>query len=230
MLLSAANAQIYSSSMSGNGAACALTVSGRGGGLITVSSSNSTVLYVQPAGLQILLEGQNLQTNQEVNQVYDLATSAVSLTANSPPGVATTARTLLPTINAVLAFGLGGANRQDTYVYTIATGSWSKTGPLVGADQRYAGGAVTLQDGSALAVGGYELGGQPAATCETYSPCAGAWTATGSLAVARGAAVTALLLTGQVSSQRFMLHALQSGEGDVLLGGSGVQGITCNGS
>ena len=230
MLLSAANTQIYSSSTSRNGAACALTVSGRGGGLITVSSSNSTVLYVQPAGFQILLEGQNLQTNQEVNQVYDLATSAVSLTANSPPGVVTTARTLLPTINAVLAFGLGGANRQDTYVYTIATGSWSKTGPLVGADQRYAGGAVTLQDGSALAVGGYELGAQPAATCETYSPRAGAWTATGSLAVARGAVVTALLLTGQVSSQRFMLHALQSGEGDVLLGGSGVQGITCNGS
>ena len=59
VLLSAANAQIYSSSTSGDGAACALTVSGRGGGLITVSSSNSTVLYVQPSSFQILFEGQN---------------------------------------------------------------------------------------------------------------------------------------------------------------------------
>ena len=200
-LLSAANTVIYSSSTGGEGAGCALTVSSLGGGFIAVSNPNGTVLFQQPGGFRILLEGQNLQTNQEVNQVYDLATSSVTLTANSPSGVITTARTLLPTINAILAFGLGGASSQDTYLYSIAAGSWAQTGPLVAAGQRYGGGLITLQDGSALAVAGYEAGANPTSTCETYSPRAGAWSATGSLAVSRGFVVAALLLTGQVSSR-----------------------------
>ena len=201
VLLSAANTIIYSSGTGGDGAACALTVSGLGGGFIAVSSPNSTALYVQPGGFRILLEGQNLQTNQEVNQVYELATSAVALAANSPSGVITTARTLLPTINAILAFGLGGTSSQDTYLYSIAAGSWAQTGPLVAAGQRYGGGLLTLQDGSALAVAGYQAGANPTSTCETYLPLAGAWTATASLAVSRGFVVAALLLTGQVSSR-----------------------------
>ena len=110
VLLSAANAQIYSSSTSGNGAACALTVSGLGGGLITVSSSNSTVLYVQPSSFQILFEG-----GSDTNQVYDLVTSAVFQVASLPVTVpiSTYRRTLLPTINSVLAID----TTTSTYLY-----------------------------------------------------------------------------------------------------------------
>ena len=68
VLLSGANALIYSSSTGGEGTACALTVSGLGGGLIRVSSSNSTVLYVQPSAFQILLEGQSPTFSGSENQ------------------------------------------------------------------------------------------------------------------------------------------------------------------
>ena len=111
VLLSGANALIYSSSTGGEGTACALTVSGLGGGLIRVSSSNSTVLYVQPSAFQILLEGQSPTFSGSENQVYDLATNAVFQVASLPPGGQgyTVARTLLPTINSVLAFGFQAA-------------------------------------------------------------------------------------------------------------------------
>ena len=90
-----------------------LTVSSLGGGLIIVSSPGSTVLFQQPASFQILLGGQDSRTSSEANQIYDLATSAVSLTQTTPTATSTQLRTLLPTINSALAFGMS----PSTYLY-----------------------------------------------------------------------------------------------------------------
>ena len=213
VLLSAAGKSIYSSSTGEVGTACMLTVSSLGGGFISVSGANSTVLYLQPSAFQILLDGQTFNRTSTypggpssqiilpgLNQNYDLVTGAVTLAASLPPQVYTTARTLLPTINAILGTGFGGttpdaSSNTNTFLYNIAAQSWSQTGSL--AVPRYGGvDLVTLHDGSALAVGGLFT-----RACETYSPSTGVWTLTGSLAVDRARFETALLLSGQVLSQ-----------------------------
>ena len=194
VLLSGTNKTIYSSGTGGEGTACTLTVSSLGGGLISVSRSSSTALYLQPNSFQILFEGQDSATFHEVNQVYDTVTGAVFQAASLPPQTLSYARTLLPTTNAILSFGYS----TDCYLYTVASGSWSQTGSLALA--RDGAGIVTLQDGTALAVSGVTANGLTF-TCEVYSPLTGTWTASGSVNVPRGNVATSLLQTGQVSSK-----------------------------
>ena len=134
-----------------------------------------------------------------LNQDYDLVTGSVTQAASLPPQAFSTARTLLPTINAILGIGndytvQGLSGYTNTFLYNTATQSWSQTGSL--AVVRFgAADLVTLHDGSALAMGGLFT-----RTCETYSPSTGLWTLTGSLAVERNGFETAVLLTGQVVS------------------------------
>ena len=205
-LLAFINTTVYSSGTGGEGTACALTVSGLGGGVITVAVPNSAVLFQQPNTFQILFNGVSPSSPYGgVSQVFDVATGTVSQAAGlpQPDGEAAfpTAATLLPTVNVILSFGdafLPGSsssnafNNTFTFSYTIASGTWRQTGSF--AVEHGFGGLVTLHDGSALAVGGLYT-----PTCEIFSLSAGTWTPTGSLSGPRGSPGTAVLLTGEVS-------------------------------
>ena len=136
---------MYSTGTGGQATSCALTVSSLGGGFIAVATANSTALYVQPSTFQILLEGVDFSNDTDVEQVYDIATHTVFRAAPLPQYVFTGARTLLPTIGAVLALDF-----NVSYLFHIANGSRTETGSLASGGEAL----VTLLDGSALAVGG----------------------------------------------------------------------------
>ena len=145
------------------------------------------------AVIEVLLTGgsstasgqQTLNQYQLYNATY--TTGTVSQTTTSPSLQSTTAYTLLPTVNSILAYGAsfsGGATTPvSAEVYNPRTAAWTRTG-LPSTDRANLG-LVTLFDGSALAVGGFAPGSSCLALCEVYSPSTNAWSLVGSMSVAR---------------------------------------------
>jgi WD40 repeat protein len=80
-------------------------------------------------------------------------------------------------------------------LYDPATGTWATTGPMTA--RRYVHGAVRLNNGKVLVVGGSD-GTNVFATCELYDPITGLWSATGSLGTARRYHTVTLLQNGKV--------------------------------
>jgi len=107
--------------------------------------------------------------------------------------------TLLPNGNVLVA---GGSNHDFTSaeLYNPATGTWTVTGRL--GSGRHGTTATLLPNGKVLVAGGRDesppFGGNWLVSAELYDPATGTWTATGSLASARGYHVATLLANGKV--------------------------------
>lgn len=84
---------------------------------------------------------------------------------------------------------------SDTEVWDPATNAWSLAGSLGTARSQAA--LVTLDDGRALAIGGW-TGSGTAPTCELFDPATSSWSPTGSLATGRTLHGAALLADGRV--------------------------------
>lgn len=193
MYTSAASAPsnaIYNTGTYNRGATpCALTVAGsqNGGGSIRVSDATNTALYVQPPSFQVLLDAGQAATlpfseDFQRYQVYDVASGAAFQTATSPMEYETTARTLLPTVNRVLAYGADPGNGSE--LYSPAAAAWTRTG--LPSTTRAFPGLITLFDGTALAAGGDGPGlTRSLATCEIFSPATNSWAPTGSMSYGR---------------------------------------------
>lgn len=76
-----------------------------------------------------------------------------------------------------------------------ATGLWSATASMATARAQHE--LVTLQDGSLLAIGGWD-GSAPLASCERFDPATGTWAPTGSLASPRNYFTATVLGDGRV--------------------------------
>ena len=194
---------VYSTGTYGQGSPpCSLTVSGVGGGYITVADSNHTVLYLEPTSFGVLIDagyntsitGPNFALDE--NEVYNVAAAAVSQTATNPSQFLAAARTLLPTINAALSVGSSSTLDNNTELYMPATKVWVEAAAVPRGRQE--ADLVTLFSGNALLVGGAAANGIIIPDCEIYSPGTGAWTATGPLATARLFSGTTLLNNGKV--------------------------------
>ena len=202
----AASDAIYYTATYGQGIQpCALSVSGLGGGFITVADSNHMVLYLQPTDFGVLIDTGYDATNssspryaKEQNALYTVATQAVSQAPDSLSQFAVGGRTLLPTIRAVLSSGSSSTlpfnySANDAELYSGAAGTWTETGSF--RNGGVSGPLVTLYSGNALQIGGY---GSDGTGCQIYSPSSNTWRETGPLAAARGLAGVALLNNGKV--------------------------------
>jgi len=140
-------------------------------------------------------------------ELYDAFAVASTLTgALNSPRYAHTA-TLLPNGNVLVVGGFGdtsdcqgvGAQAQNTAeLYDPGEGSFSMTGTM--SIPRGGHTATLLKDGKVLIVGGGDqgVGGTASATAELYDPSTGAFTPTGSMAVARFRHTATLLNNGKV--------------------------------
>ena len=164
-----ANAIFYTATYDGTGP-CALSVSGSGGGFITVADSNHTVLYLAPTGFGVLIDAginttysppgyPNGIQSLDTNEVYNVATGVVSQAATNLNQEASGDRTFLPTIGAVLSIGSVGL-KPDVYINTgppyvnselflTASQTWASAGTPVGGNTDELG-LVTLHSGDAL--------------------------------------------------------------------------------
>jgi N-acetylneuraminic acid mutarotase len=83
-------------------------------------------------------------------------------------------------------------------LYDSSSGTWSGTGGMVTPRLNHT--ATLLQDGRVLATGGASAadGKTYLSTAEVYDPASGTWSATGDMAVVRGAFTASLLTDGSV--------------------------------
>ena len=150
-------------------------------------------------------------------ELYDANAGASSPTgASTPTGALTAPRnahtaTLLPNGEVLVAGGFGdtsncqgvGAQAQNTAeLYDPDKGSFSATGNM--SVSRGAHTATLLQGGKVLIAGGEDqgVGGTGSASAELYDPNTGAFTQTGSMAVARFRHFTATLLNDGKGTHR----------------------------
>ncbi|HEV8422328.1 MAG TPA: kelch repeat-containing protein [Chthoniobacterales bacterium] len=112
--------------------------------------------------------------------------------------------TLLPNGKVLVAAGrydgYGPFPLDSAELYDSATGTWTSTGHLTTFRENHA--AALLANGKVLVVGGDDYYTSNSvgvlASAELYDPSSGIWTATGSLATARGGHTATLLPNGKV--------------------------------
>src|SRR5580698_827095 len=140
-------------------------------------------------------------------ELYDAYASASTPTGSMAAARYAHTATLLPNGNVLVAGGFGntsdcqgvGAQAQNTAeLYDANKGSFSVTGNM--SIPRGGHTATMLTDGKVLIAGGADqgVGGAGSATAELYDPSIGAFTQTGSMAVARFRHTATLLKNGQV--------------------------------
>jgi len=108
--------------------------------------------------------------------------------------------TLLGTGKVLVAGGLdlNGVALQTAEIYDPSTGTVSSTGNLSAPNGRGSHASITLQNGQVLLIGGIDNTGANLATAELYDPASGTFSATGSMAQARGKITAVLLANGKV--------------------------------
>ena len=165
-------------------------------------SQTATLL---PNGNVLVAGGETSAGVSSSSEIYSPSTGTWSTTGNMSVARAAQQAVLLPSGSVLVAGGCikicSGGNTATAELYNPATGKWSKTGSMAVARVYF--GMVLLSSGKVLAVGGCT--GQNANGCsgvsssaEIYDPGTGAWSATNSLHVARGAFSTTVLSTGDV--------------------------------
>jgi hypothetical protein len=119
----------------------------------------------------------------------------------STPRVDHTATLLLNGTVLVVGGSNAGTALASAEIYDPIAGTWTATGSLTSARSLHT--ATLLPSGKVLVAGGATVAGPltpsvPLASAELYDPATGAWTTTGSLAVARGGQTATLLTSGKV--------------------------------
>jgi hypothetical protein len=107
---------------------------------------------------------------------------------------------LLGTGKVLIAGGLdlNGVALKTAELYDPSTGIVSPTGNLSAPNGRGSQASIALQNGQVLLIGGVDNTGANLATAELYDPASGTFSATGSMAQARGKITAVLLANGKV--------------------------------
>ena len=137
-------------------------------------------------------------------EIYDPASGTWSATGPMTERRGGHTATLLPDGRLLVVGGSVGGPRAlaSAEIYDPATGTWSATAPL--AEARSGHTATLLPDGRVLVAGGFVLvdgssrPGRSLASAEIYDPATGTWSATGTMAEARGGHTATLLPDGRV--------------------------------
>ncbi|ATB42631.1 hypothetical protein CYFUS_008110 [Cystobacter fuscus] len=131
-------------------------------------------------------------------ELYDPYTKTWSPTGSTQSAHRGHTATRLRDGRVLMAGGTGSTSKPSAELYVPASGRWLATGALT--ERRFYHAAVLLNDGRVLVAGGFgsESRGPALSSAELYDPATGVWSATGSLAQARGFHTMTLLPDGKV--------------------------------
>ncbi len=158
-----------------------------GGSLATARYSHTATLL---ASGKVLVVGGETTTGSVFNsaELYDPTTNTWSAAGSLAVARYAHTASLLGSGKVLVAGGFSlSAALNSAELYDPATNTWSSGGSLVGARGNHT--ATLLANGKVLAAAGYgggQIGQSPLNTAELYDPTANTWSATGSLAAARG--------------------------------------------
>jgi hypothetical protein len=135
------------------------------------------------------------------SELYNPSTGTFALTGRLITPRSGHTATLLKTGMVLMAGGenVNGISISKAELYDPTTGTYATTGNLPSNRQEQA--AVLLSTGSVLVVGGNNVtsnGTTPLASCATYNPATGTWTAANSMKTARADLTATLLHNGHV--------------------------------
>lgn len=135
------------------------------------------------------------------SELYNEATGTFGLTGRLITPRSGHTAILLKTGMVLMAGGenVNGISTAKAELYNPATGTYAATGNMPSNRQEHV--AVLLSNGSVLVVGGNNVasnGTTPLASCATFNPTTGAWTAAASMTTARADHTATLLHNGHV--------------------------------
>lgn len=182
------------------------------GSLITARGAHAAASLAD--GGVLVVGGNNGPTFFASAERYDPASGRWSAAGSIPVGLIELSATLLPNGKVLVAGGADatGAPSASAHLYDPSTGTWSATGNMI--TSRFSHTATLLPNGKVLVVGGYHRTAASAtnastASAELYDPATGTWSATGSMAFARGAHTATLLPNGKLLAAGGYETALQ---------------------
>lgn len=171
----------------------------------TTSAGEGHTATLLPDG-QVLVVGGYRDDWLVTAELYDPGTGKWSATGSTATARGGHSATLLPDGKVLVVGGYNGpggdfyATSSAAELYDPGSGKWSPTGSLATARGGHT--ATLLPDGKVLVAGGDASlgsgGGPMLASAELYDPGSGRWTATGSMAEARGAFAATRLPDGRV--------------------------------
>jgi hypothetical protein len=142
----------------------------------------------------------------QVFEIYDEGTATWAVNCCMPVPVYQTTAISLANGRVFVSGGTTGTTQPDLHatassqIYDPTSGTWSLTGSMTTARERFA--AALLTDGRVLAVGGRtepSFGtGSTLSSAELYDPTTGSWVATGEMSTARAYLPATLLPAGRV--------------------------------
>jgi hypothetical protein len=149
---------------------------------------------------RVLVTGGSFNPSAELAaELFDPGTGRWNATGSPAAAGEGHTATLLLDGSVLVVGGYRGDFLASAQLYDPGTGEWSATASMATARSGHT--ATLLPDGKVLVVGGYHgPNGEytTLATAELYDPSSGKWTATGSMATARGGPTTTLLRNGEV--------------------------------
>jgi N-acetylneuraminic acid mutarotase len=158
-----------------------------------------------PNGTVLVAGGELNGQAENSSEVYSASTLSWSAVGNLNVARNNASAVVLPSGSAIVMGGCTGncqgATTASSEIYTAVSRSWTSTGNMVSPRAYF--GAVLLSTGKVLVAGGctaFNANGCSAVTAraELYDPNAGTFSATGSMAVARGSFSLTVLPNGKV--------------------------------